>query len=234
MRPRTLRETLRAYRIGDPAGRFPVWSAEGAKRTSGRWHEAGAEVIYASASYSTAMLEALVHWNGALPPNQHFIEVTIPKGTSYEVVTARHRARLGSSGRRSGPALRPRMVRGASKRNPDRPIGRRAHGTQHRHQPSVPGVRRNNGRTGNSRLVGPAPLPVSSGATARPDPKTRKRVTEPRSRTPHYSEPLRWRQVGVRARLEARHWWCCRLATTRPAVREPDALARRSPRPSTR
>ena len=88
MRPRTLRETLRAYRIGDPAGRFPVWSAEGAKRTSGRWHEAGAEVIYASASYSTAMLEALVHWNGALPPNQHFIEITIPKGTSYEVVTA--------------------------------------------------------------------------------------------------------------------------------------------------
>ena len=36
MTPRTLRETLRAYRIGDPAGRFPAWSAEGAKRTSGR------------------------------------------------------------------------------------------------------------------------------------------------------------------------------------------------------
>ena len=34
------------------------------------------------------MLEALVHWNGALPPNQHFIEITVPKGTSYEVVTA--------------------------------------------------------------------------------------------------------------------------------------------------
>ena len=65
-----------------------MWSAEGAKRVSGRWHEAGAEVIYASESYSTAMLENLVNWNGALPPNQHFVEVAVPQGTSYEVVTA--------------------------------------------------------------------------------------------------------------------------------------------------
>ena len=79
---------MRAYRIGDPAGHFPVWSAEGARRVTGRWHEAGAEVIYASATYSTAMLEMLAHWNGVPPPNQHFIEITIPIGTSYEVVTA--------------------------------------------------------------------------------------------------------------------------------------------------
>ena len=85
--PRSLPETMRAYRIGDPAGQFPVWSTEGARRVSGRWHEAGAEVIYVSEHYSTAMLEKLVHWNGALPPNQHFIEVTIPKGISYEVAT---------------------------------------------------------------------------------------------------------------------------------------------------
>lgn len=86
--PRTLQETLRAYRIGDPAGRFPVWSTEGARRVSGRWHEAGAEVIYASATYSTAMLEMLAHWNGTVPPNQHFVEITIPRGTRYEVATA--------------------------------------------------------------------------------------------------------------------------------------------------
>ncbi len=88
MRPRTLPETMRAYRIGDPGGRFPVWSTAGAKHTSGRWHEPGAEVIYASENYSTALLEKLVQWNAALPPNQHFIEISIPKGTSYEVVTA--------------------------------------------------------------------------------------------------------------------------------------------------
>ena len=87
MTPRTLPEAMRAYRIGDPAGQLPVWSTEGARRTSGRWHEAGAEVIHASESYSTAMLEKLVHWNGALPPNQHFIEITIPKGTTCEVAT---------------------------------------------------------------------------------------------------------------------------------------------------
>ncbi len=87
MRLRTLKETMLAYRIGDPAGQFPVWSAEGAKYTSGRWHEAGAEIIYASENYSTALLEKLVHCNGVLPPNQHFVEITIPEGTSHEVVT---------------------------------------------------------------------------------------------------------------------------------------------------
>ena len=80
--PRSLPETMQAYRIGDPAGQFPVWSTEGAQRTSGRWHETGAEVIYASENYSTAILEQLVHWNGTLPPTQHFIGITIPKGTS--------------------------------------------------------------------------------------------------------------------------------------------------------
>ena len=88
MSPRILSVPLRAYRIGDPHGRFSVWRADGAKRVSGRWHEAGAEVIYTSEHYSTAMLENLVNWNGTLPPNQHFIEITVPQGVSYEVVTA--------------------------------------------------------------------------------------------------------------------------------------------------
>ena len=65
-----------------------MWSPAGARRTSGRWHEAGDAVIYAAEHYSTALLEKLAHWNGILPPNQHFIEITIPAETSYEVVTA--------------------------------------------------------------------------------------------------------------------------------------------------
>ena len=32
------------------------------------------------------MLEALVHWNGPPPGNQHFIEIEIPADTSYEIV----------------------------------------------------------------------------------------------------------------------------------------------------
>ena len=86
--PRRLAEAMRAYRIGDPQGQFPVWSAGGARHVEGRWHEAGAEIIYASMSYSTALLEALARWNGTLPRGQRFIEIRIPKGTSYEVFDA--------------------------------------------------------------------------------------------------------------------------------------------------
>lgn len=77
---------LKAYRIGDPDGEFPIWDDGGARLASGRWHEAGATVIYASKHYSTAMLEKLVHYEGEMPKGQHFIEITVPNGTSYEVV----------------------------------------------------------------------------------------------------------------------------------------------------
>jgi RES domain-containing protein len=43
-------------------------------------------MIYCSAHYSTAMLEKLAHGNGALPPNQHYIEITIPPAVTYEVL----------------------------------------------------------------------------------------------------------------------------------------------------
>ncbi|MFN3312986.1 MAG: RES family NAD+ phosphorylase [Hyphomonas sp.] len=88
MTHRKLKEGLTGYRIGDPAGEFPIWDDGGARRESGRWHEAGAGVIYASEHYSTAMLEKLVHYSGHLPSGQCFIEITVPAGTSYEVVTA--------------------------------------------------------------------------------------------------------------------------------------------------
>ena len=45
-------------------------------------------MIYASENYATAMLETLAQWNGILPDNQHFVEIVIPRGTSYEVATA--------------------------------------------------------------------------------------------------------------------------------------------------
>lgn len=82
---RTLSEPMQAFRIGDPRGEHPIWSDGGARIASGRWHEAGARVIYASERYSTAMLEKLVHYDGEMPSNQHFITITIPLGTCYEV-----------------------------------------------------------------------------------------------------------------------------------------------------
>lgn len=83
---RRLAGQLTGFRIGDPSGEYPIWDDGGARKASGRWHEAGSGVIYASEHYSTAMLEKLVHYEGEMPPNQHFIEIAVPAGVSYEVV----------------------------------------------------------------------------------------------------------------------------------------------------
>ncbi len=36
------------------------------------------------------MLEKLVHGSGSMPPNQHFIEITIPNGMTYETFEPAH------------------------------------------------------------------------------------------------------------------------------------------------
>ena len=87
MSVRKLRKQMRFFRIGDPNGTYPIYSGKGAALVEGRWHNSGQEVIYASVHYSLAMLEKLAHFNGVMPPDQHFIEIIIPAGTSYEVVT---------------------------------------------------------------------------------------------------------------------------------------------------
>jgi RES domain-containing protein len=79
---------MTAYRIGDPSGLHPIYSPEGARRVAGRWHSKGQLVIYAAQFYSTALLEKLVHYSGALPKGQCYIEITIPAGVTYECVTA--------------------------------------------------------------------------------------------------------------------------------------------------
>jgi RES domain-containing protein len=81
-----LDRVIKCYRIGDPNGRHPIFDATGSTIAPGRWNTAGTPVIYASAHYSTAMLEKLVHGNGMLPPNQHYVEITIPNRSSYEVL----------------------------------------------------------------------------------------------------------------------------------------------------
>lgn len=85
-----LDRVLTAYRIGDAAGAYPIYDATGSKLYPGRWNTHASPVIYTSEHYSTAMLEKLVHGNGDLPPNQHFVEITIPNGVSYELVTTAH------------------------------------------------------------------------------------------------------------------------------------------------
>jgi RES domain-containing protein len=85
-----LDRTMRAYRIGDPNGRYPIMDATGSTLYPGRWNTPSTPLLYCSEHYSTNMLEKLVH-GGRLPPNQHFVEITVDAGASYEVFpTAAH------------------------------------------------------------------------------------------------------------------------------------------------
>jgi len=52
-----LDRTVVAYRIGDPAGAYPIFDAAGSKLYPGRWNTPTSPLIYASEHYSTAMLE---------------------------------------------------------------------------------------------------------------------------------------------------------------------------------
>lgn len=88
MTGQTLHHVQKAYRIGDPDGAYPIFDATGAAMYPGRWNTAASPMIYAAADYATAMLEKLVHGSGSLPPNQHYIEILLSVGLSYETLNA--------------------------------------------------------------------------------------------------------------------------------------------------
>ncbi len=90
MTAQRLDRVLTAFRIGDPDGAYPIFDATGSRLAPGRWNTAASPMIYASQHYSTAMLEKLVRSSGELPPNQHFIEITIPSGVTYEMLNPAH------------------------------------------------------------------------------------------------------------------------------------------------
>lgn len=88
MSAQKLDRVLRAYRIGDPHGAYPIFDTKGSVLNPGRWNTAVSPMLYCSEHYSTAILEKLVHGGGVLPPDQHYIEITIPNGLNYEVFNA--------------------------------------------------------------------------------------------------------------------------------------------------
>jgi RES domain-containing protein len=81
-----LEAPLTCYRIGDCDGLYPIYDDRGAALVAGRWHTPDQPVLYASEHYATAMLEKLAQANGLLPPNQHYIEMALPKGLSFEAI----------------------------------------------------------------------------------------------------------------------------------------------------
>ena len=88
MNGQRLDRSLTAFRIGDPDGAYPIFNATGSRIAPGRWNTAETPLIYASEHYSTAMLEVLANGSGVLPTDQHYIEITIDAGVSYEVFAA--------------------------------------------------------------------------------------------------------------------------------------------------
>ena len=90
MTAQTLPRVMTCFRIGDPNGAFPIFDATGSTLAPGRWNTPVSRMIYTSEHYSTAMLEKLVHGSGHLPPNQHYVEITLPNGLSYETLNPAH------------------------------------------------------------------------------------------------------------------------------------------------
>lgn len=87
MKRQAATETLFAYRLGDANGDHTIWDATGSTISPGRWNSATTPVVYASEHFATAMLEKLVLFAGLVPPNQHYVRVTIPEGMPIETVT---------------------------------------------------------------------------------------------------------------------------------------------------
>ena len=104
MTAQRLDRVLTAFRIGDPHGSYPIFDPTGSRLAPGRWNTSASPMIYASEHYSTAMLEKLVRANGDLPPNQHFIEITIPNGISYELLNPAHLPRWDDVARATSQA----------------------------------------------------------------------------------------------------------------------------------
>ena len=105
MTSQVLDRTLSAYRIGDPAGAYPIFDATGSTIAPGRWNTPGSPIVYTAEHYSTALLEKLVHGSGRLPPNQHYIEIEIPVEVSVERVDLKRVKGWDAEDRRASQAF---------------------------------------------------------------------------------------------------------------------------------
>lgn len=78
---------LRAFRIA--RANFPIFDGTGAALAGARWNTKCQRVIYASDSYSCALLEILAHANiGRMPRGFASIEISIPAELDIEEITS--------------------------------------------------------------------------------------------------------------------------------------------------
>lgn len=67
-------------------GRHAIWSGEGARLHGARWNPPGFPAIYASQSFSGALLEVLVHANKKSPPSAaRVVRAEAPDTISREI-----------------------------------------------------------------------------------------------------------------------------------------------------
>ncbi len=101
MTPQRLQAVTFGFRIGDPGGKYSIFDATGSTLFPGRWNTAKTPMIYTSEHYSTAILEKLARRPGPMPPNQHFIKITIPNGVTYEELNTAHLPDWADNSRKS-------------------------------------------------------------------------------------------------------------------------------------
>ena len=121
-------------------------------------------MIYASEHYSTTMLEKLVRSSGELPPNQHFIEITIPNGVTYEMLNPAHLPGWDDMSREASRGYGDAWQTSRRSLLPCAKCGR-AHGTQCADQSRARRVPAHHQQPAPTGMVGPPP--VRHGGLAR-------------------------------------------------------------------
>ena len=93
MTAQRLDRVLTAFRIGDPDGAYPIFDATGSRLAPGRWNTAASphDLCLASTIRPRCWKILANGQRAELPPNQHFIEITISQRVKiYEMLNPAH------------------------------------------------------------------------------------------------------------------------------------------------
>lgn len=84
-RVKKISHNLKLWRLFDQ--RYSPLDGSGASLIGGRWNSPGNPVIYASMTYSTALLEKIVHLGkSSIPKGQYYCKLTMPENISSEKI----------------------------------------------------------------------------------------------------------------------------------------------------